>query len=580
MNLDLIASRINPDYLRSAPALVSKYLPFLPVKDYSNFVSLKEGGTPLIKSHKIGPELGTDLYFKVESKNPTGSFKDRGTAVEVTVAKELGASAIAVASTGNMAASCCCYAASQKIPCFVFVPEDVPESKLAQVISFGGKIVQVKGSYSDAARLAEEAAERLNFYLAGDYAFRVEGQKTAAYEVCEQLYFNPPDYLISSMGCGTNISAYAKGFNEFHELGFINQKPAIIGVQAEGAAAIVKSFESKSDTVLPLESVDTIASAIAVARPLDGLKALNAVRESGGFALSVSDREILEAQYRLSSEEGLFVEPSAAATVAALIKKSREYDFQGAKIVCVLSGDGLKDPASVLRVALKPAAVHASVDEFVELYESKFFDGRTVAFIENSEVLFESPPELEEIAHVIARHFDASYPEEYLDEIHLRVMQFFKKGKKVTFADFQDILQNTLESVRRRADVRFKVRDFDVRTAKDTPPDARVFVEVDGETVAGRARGVGPVDAVIKALRAALQNRIEFELKSYKVDIRSRGTDAVVYVEMKLNRNGLVSLGRGASPDIIQASIEAFESAYNGFYEHSEAGSLSGGLSQ
>ena len=189
MDLDSIKSRINEDYFRNSPPLVSKYLPLMPIKDHAKFISLKEGSTPLIESKVIGPELGIDLYFKLESQNPTGSFKDRGSAVELTIAKELGVKAITVASTGNMAASCSCYAAAALLPCFIFVPEDTPASKISQSIAYGGRIVQIKGTYNDAARMAKAVAEQLGFYLAGDYAFRVEGHKTAAFELLDQLYF-------------------------------------------------------------------------------------------------------------------------------------------------------------------------------------------------------------------------------------------------------------------------------------------------------------------------------------------------------------------------------------------------------
>src|SRR3989338_8087777 len=167
MDLAMIQSKLNLDYFKQAPPCLAKYLPLLPIKDHTQFVSLKEMATPLVKAKSLTKKFGIDLYFKLESKNPTGSFKDRGSAVDLTVAKEMGAKGIVLASTGNMAASCSCYAAQAKLPCFVFVPEGVPMAKLAQVIAFGGHIVQVKGSYNDAAKLAEAVAVEKGFYLAG-----------------------------------------------------------------------------------------------------------------------------------------------------------------------------------------------------------------------------------------------------------------------------------------------------------------------------------------------------------------------------------------------------------------------------
>lgn len=564
MDLDLIRSRINADYFRQSPPLVSKYLPFMPIKDFAEFISLKEGATPLIRSKRIAEELGVELYFKLESANPTGSFKDRGSAVELTIARELKVKGISVASTGNMAASCSCYAAAAQIPCFVFVPEDTPATKLCQAISYGGKIVQVKGTYNDAAALAEKVALDLGFYLAGDYAFRVEGQKTAAFEVIDQLYFQAPDAVFVPMGCGTNITGYAKGFKEYAALGFIDQSPRIIGVQAEGAQSIVKAFQKNARDVEALPRIDTICSGIAVRYPLDGMKALDAMYSTNGEAVAVSDKETLEAQYLLAREEGLFVEASSATTIAALKKLCRSGNFKERRVVCVLTGNGLKDPAPLLNVAIKPPTIYPEVREFLSLYENAFFEGKTFAFLNKEEIVFSKEPERVEIERALRRYFDNSFSANYVAAIQETVAKFLKKGKPVTFADFQDVVQDVLESSTPRAGAILEVKDFEVITGKDRKPEAKVVVNVGGEQHEARGSGVGPVDAMINALQVACGRNVEFSLANYKVAIRSQGTDAVVYVEMKLISNGNVSLGKGTSPDIIQASIEAFESAYNG----------------
>lgn len=565
MDLDQIRSRVNVDYFRKSPPLVSKYLPFLPISDWGSFVSLKEGGTPLLRSTKIGPDLDIDLYFKVESKSPTGSFKDRGSAVEITVAREKGARGVVVASTGNMAASCACYAAAARIPCFVFVPEGVPASKLAQVIAFGGRIVQVKGTYNDAASLAEEAAKELGFYLAGDYAFRVEGAKTAAYEVVDQLYFQPPDAVIVPMGCGTNLASFAKGFNEFAEMGYIDQVPALVGVQAAGAAAIVNAFDKGAREIEPLPSVQTIASAIAVPDPLDGAKALDAIYSSGGKGIATTDREMLEAQYLLSREEGLFVETSGGAVVAALLALCADGSMKGKKVVCVLCGDGLKDPSSVLKVAIKPPTMSPDISDFIDLYQGSFFDGETVSFVDRDTVIFKIEPGLDDIRKTVKEILKVEYSDVIMGRIQAIIARFLKKGKAVTFADFQDIIQDALEMLEGKKQRVFSVKDFEVRTAKDQKPEATVLIEVEGDEHQGSGSGVGPVDAILTALRDACGERLKFELKGYSVDIRSHGADAVVHAEVKLKQNGNLSIGNGVSPDIIQASIEAFEEAYNGF---------------
>ncbi|MCO6430140.1 MAG: threonine synthase [Deltaproteobacteria bacterium] len=570
MDLDYVRSRINNDYFKKSPPLNSKYLPFMPIKNCASFISLGEGATPLILSKHIGRELNLELYFKLESQNPTGSFKDRGSAVELSIARELNVKGIVVASTGNMAASCSCYAAAAQIPCFVFVPEDTPSSKLSQAISYGGRIVQVKGNYNHAARLAEEVAAELGFYLAGDYAFRVEGQKSAAFEIADQMYFQAPDAVMVPMGCGTNIAGYGKGFKEYFALGFIDRVPRMIGVQAEGAASIVNAFQKNSRTVEALDRVQTIASGIAVSKPLDGVKALDAIYSTNGEAVSVSDKEALEAQYILSKEEGLFVEASSATTLAALMKLCRKGTFANRRVVCVLTGHGLKDPAPLLNVAIKPPTIYPEVGDFLKLYENSFFEGKTLAFFDKEEVIFAENPTRTELVQYVQKYFNTKLADEYLKHIEDTIAKFLKKGKPITFSDFQDIVQDVLETSNRATERSVTVEDFSVQTGKDIKPTAKVTVNAGGVRYEASASGVGPVDAVINALKEALTQRIDFSLANYSVQIRSQGTSAVVYAELKLTHKGVVSLGKGTSPDIIQASIEAFESAYNGLASRAE----------
>lgn len=564
VDIEEARSRIYRDTFLKTPLSVSKYLPLLPLHAYDNFVTLNEGATPLVKSCQIGPKHGFTLWFKVESKNPTGSFKDRGTAVEISVAKELNAKGISVASTGNMAASCSCYAAAANIPCFVFVPEDTPASKLAQVISYGGRIVQVKGNYSDAVGVAEGVAEELGFYLAGDYAFRVEGAKTSAFEIIEQLGMNPPDAVFVPIGCGTNLSAYYKGFCEYKKLGFIDKIPAIYGVQALGAAAVVHAFDAGKRTTEPLKTISTIASAIAVKDPLDGAKALDAIYATNGMAVAVSDPDMLRGQYSIATEEGLFTEVSGGATLAAVLEVAKDGRFEGKQVVCILCGDGLKDPRSVLKVAVKPPTITPEVEHFLSLYNKSFFDGKTVVFVDSDEAVFSAQPSLEELAGYLEKEFARSFSNYYLEQIQTMIGQFLTKGKTISFSDLQDIVQDALESVEDEGERLLTVKDFEVRVAMDKQAEATVRVEICGKEMTASANGVGPVDALITALRTVCPRGNEFALTSYNVDIRSKGVDAVVYVDLKLVSNGTVSLGRGASPDIIQASLHAFERAYNG----------------
>jgi len=566
MDLDSIKSKMNLDYFRQSPPSLLKYLPLLPIEKQAEFITLREAATPLLKSRKLGRNLGVELFLKIEGKNPTGSFKDRGTAVEISVAKEKGAKAIILASTGNMAASCACYAAAAGIPCFIMVPEGVPPGKLSQVLAFGGHIVQVKGTYNDAADLAYKIAEEMGFYLAGDYAFRLEGAKTAAFEIIDQMLFQVPDYLVVPIGCGTNISGYYKGFMDYYRLGLIDKLPRIIGVQAAGAQAVVNSFEQKVNKIETLASVNTLASAICVANPLDGLKALEAINSTNGYAISVTDNEILAAQHRLAKEEGIFAESSAAATIAGIQKLITQEKIEAhKKVLCVLTGDGLKDPQVVLKAAIKPPTIYPQTKDFLSLYENGFFDGKSMVFVEKTDTLFATAPTKADINRELQNLFSAHYSDEYVDKIELSLNKMVQKGKTITISDFQDSIQGVLESPKHvKADV-FSVVDFHVDTAKDKKANATVKVRISNNEYTGKAEGTGPVDAVIKALTHACQESLLFKLVDYKVEIRGQGTDANVYVEMKLQKDNGSSIGSGTSPDIIQASIEAFAEAYNGF---------------
>lgn len=565
MDMAAIQSKINLDYFRVAQPCLAKYLPLMPIQAGGSFISLRESATPLLRSKKLARLLNATLYFKHEGKNPTGSFKDRGSAVDISIAKEFNAKGIVVASTGNMAASCSCYAAAANMPCFVFVPEGVPISKLAQVISFGGQIVQVKGTYNDAAKLAQTIAEEKGFYLAGDYAFRVEGQKTAAYEIIDQLLFQPPDVVVLPIGCGTNISAYAKGFYEYQQLGLIDKIPQLIGVQAQGASSVVTAYQKHQRHIKPLSSVQTIASAIAVADPLDGVKALDAIYATQGNAVAVSDEAILQAQYTLATQEGLFVETAAAATLAGLLTLSENIDFSGKRIVCILTGDGLKDPNVVLKTAIKPPTIYPDKKEFYSLYEQGFFNGKNMVFVDQGKVLFKKTPTLEVLQTQLAQLFGTQFDNAYISKIQRSIESFLKKGKFITVADLQDIVQDVRETLLHKNKESFSVIDFYVETAKDQVANARVSVAIANETRTAKASGVGPVDAVISALCQACRGEIEFALTDYKVDIRNQGVDAGVYVELKLIKDHAISYGHASSPDIIQASIEAFQEAYNGF---------------
>ena len=341
--------------------------------------------------------------------------------------------------------------------------------------------------------------------------------------------------------------------------------PQLVGVQAAGAPTIVRAFEQGLKEPIHLDRVESIARAIAINHALDGAKALDALYATNGTAFAITDREMLEAQYRLSRDEGLFVETACAATVASLYKMAEAGSLAGKKIVCVLTGSGLKDPYPILKIAIKPPTIYPTVGEFLSLYERSFFDGKNVTFVDRDAVVFTKQPTPEELTNQIRELLDVRYSDQQLERIRIIIEKFLQKGKPITYADFHDIVQDAMESVGEKPHSFFSVKDFSVATGRNRKSEASVSVLMGALELSAMADGVGPVDAVISAVRKACSEKIQFSLAGYKVDMRSQGTDAVVYVELKLLKNTFVSVGTGASPDIIQASIEAFEEAYNGF---------------
>jgi threonine synthase len=286
---------------------------------------------------------------KNEGENPTGSFKDRGITVALSKARELRKRKVVCASTGNTAASLSAYSARAGLICIVIVPEGkVAAGKMLQVMIHGARIFRVSGDFDEAMRTVVTLTEhRKGFYLMNSLnPYRLEGQKTLAYEVCDQLNGEVPDTLVLPVGNGGNISAIWKGFGEFRTLGVTNKRPRMVGVQAAGAAPIAKAVKRKQNRIQPVTNPRTIASAIRIGSPVNWTKVLLAINESRGTAETVSDKEILVAQRALASKEGIFVEPASAASIAGL-RKSREAGRidRSDLVVCVTTGHGLKDPS-------------------------------------------------------------------------------------------------------------------------------------------------------------------------------------------------------------------------------------------
>jgi len=304
---------------------------------------------------------GITIYLKYEGQNPTGSFKDRGMTLAISKAVEEGSRAVVCASTGNTSASAAAYAARAELPCLVVVPAGgVALGKLVQALAHGARVVPVEGSFDDALRIVRDAAPRLRLTIVNSInPYRLEGQKTGAFEVCDALG-RAPDALAIPVGNAGNISAYWRGFVEYRQAGRIAALPQMWGFQAAGAAPFVLGR--------PVERPETVASAIRIGRPASWDRAIAAVRESGGALEAVTDEELLAARTALAQDEGVFVEPSSAAPIAGLLKRSREGRLrEGTVVACILTGHGLKDPEAVLRTERRPEAIPATVEALERL---------------------------------------------------------------------------------------------------------------------------------------------------------------------------------------------------------------------
>jgi threonine synthase len=328
---------------RSSPSgrergVLERYADFLPLTSATPRIDLGEGSTPLVRSAHIGPAIGIDeLYFKLEMANPTGSFKDRGMVVAVAKAIEEGARAVLCASTGNTSASAAAYAAHCGLAAYVFLPKGGAASgKLAQSVAYGAQVIAIQGSFDDALRLAREFTDRHPVSLVNSVnAYRIQGQKTAAFEIVDALG-EAPDNLFIPVGNAGNITAYWAGFKEYSERKLLKRLPRMMGFQAAGAAPIVLDHI--------VENPETIASAIRIGNPASWRQAVAARDESGGAIDSVTDEEIMSAYQRMAREEGIFCEPASAAGVAGLLKVAASIDLRGSTCVCVITGAGLKDP--------------------------------------------------------------------------------------------------------------------------------------------------------------------------------------------------------------------------------------------
>jgi threonine synthase len=336
--------------------VIRRYREWLPEIPDDAIATIGEGETPLIEAPRISERVGSRLFLKFEGMNPTASFKDRGMTVAMSRAVATGSRACVCASTGNTAASAAAYAARAGVECFVVVPAGkIALGKAVQVLAHGARIVQIEGNFDKALKLSKRIAEELgNVTLVNSVnPDRIEGQKTAAFEVAEVLG-DPPDALALPVGNAGNITSYWKGFSEWRASGRSDSAPRMLGFQAEGASPLVAGHD--------FESPETVASAIRIGSPASKEGALSAARDSGGGIESVSDAEILAVQEMLAHEEGVFCEPASAAGIAGLLKLAGEGRGPGGTVVSVLTGHGLKDPDVILSRVQLPDPVPATFE--------------------------------------------------------------------------------------------------------------------------------------------------------------------------------------------------------------------------
>jgi len=346
-----------------------RYFELLPIENKSNIVSIDAGMTPLLKAENLGEKLGLkNLYIKNDSVNPTFSFKDRPAGVAVSKAKEFGMSSVGCASTGNLASATAAHAAKGGFPCHVFAPSDIEMAKIAQALSYGANYIAVDGTYDDANRIAAQIGDSKGIGIVNINmrSYYVEGSKTLAYEVAEQLDWHVPDQLIVPVGSGAMLNAICKGFEELQAVSLLDNvsNMHMIAAQPHGCAPIVDAFKKNSNEVIPVEHPDTVAKSLAIGDPGDGRYVLKRLRQYNGFAEESNNKEILDAILLLARTEGIFTEPAGGVSIAVLQKMVEQGKLDANdKVICYVTGNGLKATEAIMEVLEKPAVMKADVGE-------------------------------------------------------------------------------------------------------------------------------------------------------------------------------------------------------------------------
>ncbi len=497
---------------------------------------LKTKPTALAKLERLSKKYDAHLWAKLEFEHPTGCFKDRGSYIEVQKALELKAGAICLASTGNMAASVAAYACYFNIPCFVFVPEKTTEAKLAQATIFNANIIRIKGSFSTCEALCREFAKSGNYYLAGDFVFREEGQKSFSYELHEQSG-DDFDYIFIPIGCGTNFGAIYKGYKEMKEAGLISKIPQLAAIQPDQCSPVVEGI-FKRDKIVK-KQVQTMASSVAVPDPVDFYKVLAGIDESDGTAFTVSEDEILIALKELAEVEGHFTEPAGALPLAAL--KKHKDEFRNKKCLLVVTGSGLKDTKVVTKHSLSSPVLSPDLDKVINYVNSGFIEMQKESWGKSRDA--------------VVANFKMDEGHEKLYDNYVKTIN--KKGKTLTNSEIE-ALQSLVFNEELDLKYPVEVLDYELTMRKHGLVHAVVKLNVQGEEVISEAKGVGPIDAILSAIKSETDDVFPLEVKNHEVEILSPDTDSLVMVTLTLNNQEQEWVSKAASPDTMEAVVQAF----------------------
>jgi threonine synthase len=497
---------------------------------------LKKSYTELRFLKHLSEKYDCEIWAKMELQNPSGCFKDRGSYVEVLKALELKADAVCLASTGNMAASVAMYATYFNLPCYVFVPENTSEAKLAQANMFNASIIRVKGDFSTCENLCKEFAKKGNYYLAGDYVFREEGQKSFSYELIEQQE-SPFDTVLIPVGCGTNFGAIFKGFKEAKEAGLTDRIPQLVAIQPEEASPVVEGIFKREKVIK--KQVTTMATAVAAADPIDFHKVLIGIDATSGIALTVTENDILSSLREMSVDEGIFTEPSCALPLAA-IKNNLEM-FKGKRCLLVLTGTGLKDTGVVVKHALPSPILDNNLDQIMDFIGSGYNQIQAEAFGKPRDTL---------LAQI------------KMDVGHQKIMQNYlssinRKGKSLTSKEME-VLQSLVFNEVTDLEYPVKIIDYDITMRKNGLVHALVTMDINGVEVKSSQNGVGPLDSVLSAIRKESDKLIKIDLLDHHLEILSPGTNSLVVATLTLGYNDQKFQVKAASPDVVEAAINAF----------------------